>query len=73
MVVKDTDRIGRTELLALLEQTTKERDTARAVLHDILRVTREAPDNPLEDAFGHALAYIQDAAEEALGKTDEDY
>ena len=39
----------------------------RAALQDILRVTREAPDNPLEDAFGHAIAYIETAAEDALG------
>ena len=43
-----------------------ETERLRAALQDILRVTREVPDNPLEDAFSHAIAYIQTAAEEAL-------
>jgi hypothetical protein len=47
-------------------QLLEERNRLRAALIDILRVTREAPDNPLEDAFGHAIAYIEKAAEEAL-------
>lgn len=42
------------------------RDTLIATLKDILRVTREAPDSPLEDAFGHALSYIEEVTEEAL-------
>lgn len=51
---------------------TLEEENARLVtaLQDILRVTREAPDSPLEDAFGHALAYIETVAKDALGEVE---
>jgi hypothetical protein len=42
------------------------RDTLIATLKDILRVTRESTDSPLEDAFGHALSYIEEVTEGAL-------
>jgi hypothetical protein len=51
------------------EALTRDLAKLRAALKDILRVTREAVDNPLEDAFGHAISYIEEVAEKALEGT----
>lgn len=47
-------------------QLVEERNRLRAAMIDILRVTRESTDSPLEDALGHAIAYIEETAEKAL-------
>jgi hypothetical protein len=50
----------------LLEELLEERNRLRTAMICILRVTRESVDSPLEDAFGHAIAYIEETAEKAL-------